>query len=134
MKHADAYLDDDDDTVVPDGGVVRVPLYLTDSMQGVPAGLRFHDGMGHPAGHKRGYVFGGNAEQRQRVAAAYDERTTRLQHAWRISAVAAERNEMQLEAWRKPGARPGLRQDASLDRAAAYSEYLSRIENRWRTP
>jgi hypothetical protein len=62
--------------------------------------------MGNPAGNKRGYVFGGDAEQRQRAAEACEERTKFLQNAWRNPAAAAERNETQLEAWRKPCARP----------------------------
>jgi hypothetical protein len=126
------YIDDDD--VVRDGEHVRVPLHLMDSLQRAVAteGLRLHDGMGNPAGQKSGYVFGGNAEQRQRAADAYDERTRRLQNAWRNPAAAAERNETQLEAWRKPGARPGLRQDATNDSAAAYAAYVERIGRAWR--
>src|SRR6266446_3413329 len=88
-------------------------------------GLCLHDGMGNPAGHKRGYVFGGNVEHDQRAVDAYDERTAayaayvqRLTSAWCSPAAAAERNEAQLEAWRKPGARPGLRQDATNDSTA----------------
>jgi hypothetical protein len=125
---------DDDDDVVQDGESIRVPVYLMDATQRAVAteGLRLHDGLGNPAGHKRGYVFGGNAEQRQRAADAYDERTTRLQEAWRSPAGAAERNEAQLEAWRRPGARPGLSQDAAADRAAAHAAYVQRIQNAWR--
>ena len=125
---------DEDDDVVADGESVRVPVVLMDAVQRAVAtdGLRLHDGTGNPAGHKRGYVFGGNAEQRQRVAEAYDERTARIQNAWREPPARAERNERQLETWRQPGARPGLRQDAATDRAAAYAAYVQRIQNAWR--
>jgi hypothetical protein len=125
---------DDDDGEVRDGESLKVPFYMMDSVQRAVAtdGLRLHDGMGNPAGHKRGYVFGGNAEQRQREAEAYDEWTKRLQNAWRTPGAAAERNEAQLEAWRRPGARPGLRQDAAPDRAAARAEYVQRTQNAWR--
>jgi hypothetical protein len=125
---------DDDDIVIPDGGSVRVSTFLMDGVQRAAAtdGLWLHDGTGNPAGQRRGYVFGGNVEHRQRAADAYDERTTRLQNEWRSPAAAAERNETQLEAWRKPRARPGLRQDAATDRAAAYAAYVQRIENGWR--
>src|SRR6266550_9025180 len=53
---------DDDDDVVQDGESIRVPVYLMDATQRAVAteGLRLHDGLGNPAGHKRGYVFGGN--------------------------------------------------------------------------
>jgi hypothetical protein len=131
MRQRDAYVDDD---VVRDGESLKVPLYMMDSVQRAVAtdGLRLHDGMGNPAGHKRGYVFGGNAEQRQRAADAYDEWTRRLQNAWRTPGAAAERNEAQLKAWRRPGARPGLRQDAAHDRAAARAEYVQRTQNAWR--
>src|SRR5262245_39935380 len=131
------YVDDDRmprDRVLRDGERVRVPLHLMDGVQRAVAtdGLRFHDGMGNPAGHKSGYVFGGNPEQRQRVAEAYTEGNTRLQNAWRNPAEAAERNETQLETWRKPGARPGLRQDTTTDRTAAYAAYVQRIQNAWK--
>jgi hypothetical protein len=140
MRKRDAMRDeviriiDDDDVEIPDGGRVRVPLYLMDAAQRAVAtdGLRLHDGMGNPAGHKRGYVFGGNVEHGQRAAAAYDERTKLLQNAWRNPAAAAERNEAELEAWRKPGAQPGLRQDATNDSAAAYAAYVERIGRAWR--
>ena len=90
------------------------------------------DRISNPAGQRRAYVFGGNAEQRQRAADAYDERTASLQNAWGSPAALAERNEAQLEAWRGPGARPGLRQDAATDRAAARAAYVERIQNAWR--
>ena len=94
---------EEDDDTVRDGKSVRVPVVLMDAVQRAVAtdGLRLHDGTGNPAGHKRGYVFGGNAEQRQRVAEAYDERTARIQNAWREPPARAERNETQLEAWRE---------------------------------
>jgi hypothetical protein len=125
---------DADDEIVHDGESVRVPVLLMDDVQRAVAtkGLRLHDGAGNPAGQQRGYVFGGNAEQRQRAADAYDERTRRLQNAWRSPAAAAERNEAQLEAWRRPGARPGLRQDGAMDRATAHAAYVQRIQNAWR--
>jgi hypothetical protein len=109
-------------------------MFLMDEVQRTIAtdGLRLHDGAGNPAGHKRGYVFGGDAEQRQRAAEAYEERTKFLQNAWRNPAAAAERNETQLEAWRKPSARRGLRQHATNDSAAAYAEYVERIGRAWR--
>jgi hypothetical protein len=47
-------------------------------------------------------------------------------------AAAAERNETQLEAWRKPGARPELHQDAIKDSAGAYAAYVERIGRAWR--
>jgi hypothetical protein len=134
----DAY---DDDDIVEDGGSVRVRIDLMDAVQRAVAteGLRLHDGLGNPAGHKRGYVFGGNAEHRQRGVDAYDARAAayaayvqRLTSAWRSPAAAAERNEAQLEAWREPRARPGLRQDAATDRAAAHAAYVERIQNAWR--
>jgi hypothetical protein len=131
MRHHQDY---DDNDVVRDGESVRVSLHMMDGLQRAVAtyGLRLHDGMGNPAGQKQGYVFGGNAEQRQRVAKAYDEWTKRLHNAWRTPGAAAERNEMQLEAWRRPGARPGLRQDAATDRATARAAYVQRIQNAWR--
>jgi hypothetical protein len=125
---------DDDDVEIPDGRSVRVPMMIMDAAKCAVAtdGLRLHDGTGNPAGQRRGYVFGGDAEQRQRAAEAYEERTKFLQTAWRNPAAGAGRNETQLEAWRKPGARPGLRQDATNDRSAAYDAYVERIGRAWR--
>src|SRR5436190_24396305 len=63
---------DDDDETARDGESVRVPIFLMDEVQRTVAmdGLRLHEGMGNPAGHKSGYVFSGNVRQRD---AAYDE-------------------------------------------------------------
>jgi hypothetical protein len=69
------------------------------------------------------------AARREKSYAAYK---ARLEVAWRNPAAAAERNEMQLEAWRKPGARPGLHQDAIKDSSAAYAAYVERIGRAWR--
>jgi hypothetical protein len=75
MRRSD---DDDDDDMVRDGERVRVPLHLMDAAQRAVAtdGLRLHDGMGNPAGHKRGYVFGGNVEYGQRALDAYERSWT----------------------------------------------------------
>jgi hypothetical protein len=54
----------------------------------------------------------------------------RIEGVARRQRQEAERNEAQLEAWRRPGARPGPRQDAATDRAAAYAEYVQRIQKR----
>jgi hypothetical protein len=78
----------------------------------------------------------GEEAQRERER-AWRQYKDRLSGAWRgradpREAGAAERNETQLEAWRKPGARPGLRQDATNDSAAAYAAYVERIGRAWR--
>jgi hypothetical protein len=77
-----AYGDERNETheMVRDGESVRVPVFLMDEVQRTVAtdGFRLHDGMGNPAGHKRGYVFAGNVEHRQRAVDAYDERSAAM--------------------------------------------------------
>jgi hypothetical protein len=60
-----SYIDDEDE-ICKDGESIHVPVHLMDATQRAVAteGLRLHDGMGNPAGHKPGYVFVGNSEQR----------------------------------------------------------------------
>jgi hypothetical protein len=72
------------------------------------------------------------AEAQRERDAAWAQYKGRLSGAWRNPAAAAERNETQLEAWRKPGARPGLHQDVIKDSAAAYAAYVERIGRAWR--
>jgi hypothetical protein len=128
------YYDIDEDDIVRDGETVKVRMHMMDALQRAIAvdRLRLHDGLGNPAGHKRGYVFSSNAEDRQRATDAYDERTAQLQNAWRSAAAKVESNQAQLEAWRSPGAKPGPRQKAEADRAGAHAEYVRRIQNAWR--
>jgi hypothetical protein len=77
------------------------------------------------------------AEAQRERDTAWQQYKDRLSNAWRGRAYpreagAAERNETQLEAWRKPGARPGVHQDATNDSAAAYAAYVERIGRAWR--
>jgi len=95
-----------------------------------------HDGAEPDAGtqllhrHLRGTEEDDNAAAaREKRYAAYK---ARLESAWRNPAAAAKRNETQLEAWRKPGAWPGLHQDATNDSAAAYAAYVERIGRAWK--
>jgi hypothetical protein len=106
-------------------------------------GLRLHDGMGNPAGHKPGYVFVGNSEQRQRDA--YDDARRAAQDA---------RNEYirtSTDAWRRtpptndafePDAAEELRRhhlrepddNSQARRERAYRDYVSQLSNAWRNP
>jgi hypothetical protein len=66
------------------------------------------------ARHLRGKPDDDAATHREKGYADYK---ARLEGAWRSPAAAAERNEAQLEAWRRPGASPGLRPNQAARRA-----------------
>jgi hypothetical protein len=135
-KHRDGrYHFDEPDEEIPDGKGVRVPLLLCDTVRlndrplDKLCDLSAADLDRHRPGF-RGKPDDDAAARREKSYATYK---ARLEGAWRSPSAAAERNEAQLEAWRRPGASPGLRQDAATDRAAAYAGYVQRIQNAWRT-
>ena len=108
----------EDEDIVPDGGRVRVALPFMDHLPPEVRrafGLcdaRVHDGMGHPAGHKPGYIFGGD---RSSYSNAREHYIRELQDAWRPKP--ADANERSVT-------------DAIGD---AYTEYRQRMANAWRT-
>ena len=112
----------EDEDIVPDGGRVRVALPFMDHL---PPEVRralglcdasVHDGMGHPAGHKPGYIFGGD---RSSYSNAREHYIRELQDAWRSKRIeASSTNERSTSG------------DAKVD---AYTEYRQRISNAWRT-
>jgi hypothetical protein len=118
----------DEDGVLKDGATYTVPLWCLDATRRQIT--EAFDADNHRPHYARATT---DAAAEQRRAAAYAAYVQRLTSAWRSPAASAERNEAQLEAWRRPGARPGLRsQDAATDRAAAYAAYVQRIQNAWR--
>jgi hypothetical protein len=140
MRKRDLYIDDDE--VARAGETVRVPLLLCDTVRfenSRPLNKLSDLDAADLSRHQPGYRLSdgevrranpGGAARREKGYATYK---ARLEGAWRSPAAAAERNEALLEAWRRPGASPGLRQDAATDRAAAYAGYVQRIQNAWRT-
>jgi hypothetical protein len=114
--------------VVRDGESVRVPVFFKDGAKRAVDSLELHDGMGNPFGQRRGYVFGGDTEQRKRATLAYNERTMWLQNAWRSPAAGAERNEAQLESWRSPGARPGVATEVRSSTRFGGAECTRRVQ------
>jgi hypothetical protein len=84
----------DDDYVVQDGESVVTPSMFMDhdldNVQRVYDGSRLHDGLGHPTGHKPGFVCAGLVRDVDRIrtlqdaaAQAYAERRAWLATAWR---------------------------------------------------
>jgi hypothetical protein len=69
MKKRDAYVDDDDDEIVPDGGSVRVPMRMMDSARRL-------------ADHRPGFRVG-DATDRKAVRDARTEMIRRAENAWR---------------------------------------------------
>ena len=113
----------EDDDVVPDGGFVRVPMPFMDHL---PPEVRrafglcdasVHDGMGHPAGHKPGYAFGGD---RSCYLDAREHYIRELQDAWRSKPPDAS----------STGNDRRTTGDATVD---AHTEYQRRLTNAWRT-
>src|SRR5262245_16133302 len=102
----------EDENIVPDGGRIRVPMPFMDHL---PPEVRrafglcdasVHDGMGHPAGHKPGYVFGAD---RSCYLDAREQYIRELRDAWRPKAAAASSN--------------NERSPSGDARADAYTEY-----------
>ena len=84
-------LDDDDDPVLKPGQTLRVPVRFVDSatraqwdaLHSRPimfGAQKLHDGMGNPAGYKRGFAFGGD---RSASEAAREARIAEMRDAWR---------------------------------------------------
>src|SRR5262245_41039806 len=128
----------EDDDIVPDGGFARVPMPFMDALSeatrrafaGLPA---VYDGLGNPAGHSTGFVFGPD-ELRRDAAGAYAELKQRLSDAWRSPSAhrGFEHDNGQDNNDRgDDGARVDGR--ATQDAAAAYADYCTRIANAWRT-
>jgi hypothetical protein len=143
MRSFDRYIDDDDDddVIIPDGGRVKVRLDMMDGVQRAVAtdGLCLHDGMGTPAGHKRGYVFGGNAEQRQRDAyddarrAAHNARSEyvrRLCDAWKTPHKDASKPDAAEQLLKRHlGSEPD--DNAQARRDGAYRDYVNQLSTAW---
>lgn len=81
---------DDDDPVLKPGQTLRVPLRFVDSatraqwnaLHSTPIMCdvqQLHDGMGNPAGFKRGFAFGGD---RSASEAAREARIAEMRDAW----------------------------------------------------
>jgi hypothetical protein len=121
---------DDDDEIVKDKGVVRVPLYMRDaaSFDGRlnrpgPRTLDMLDGASVPVGHlgwnQRAGEFGFNPSEES--ARAYEEMKQRQSNMWRSPARAAADTERAAE--------PPLCADARED---AYQRYKNWLVHAWR--
>jgi hypothetical protein len=108
----------EDTDIVPDGGRVSVPCLFMDALSEQTrralgrSALGLHDGMGHPAGHKPGFVFG---TDRSCYLNAREQHIRELQDAWRPKPTDAAGSSVT---------------DAEVD---AYTEYKQHITNAWRT-
>jgi hypothetical protein len=134
------FVDEDDedtmDAVVPPGGVVRVPMYLLDSVQRQIASQTFD-------GHRPGYAQLTDAQIATRRAAR-DAMIRRAENAWRTPRDAAE-PDAAVELLRRPVPPPhydpsgAMRGHLEPDAAAAAREKAWRarcvaLENAWRSP
>ena len=119
-------LDDDDDLMLKPGQTLRVPLRFMDSVtrdqwntlhsRPIMCDVQqLHDGMGNPAGSKRGFAFGGD---RWASEAAREQRIREMQNAWGKERNSPSDNGEQLFA-----------QDAAAD---AYEQRRRWLQNAWR--
>jgi len=123
-------VDNDDDDMVPDGGVVRVLMYLTDNA--------VFDARLHQAGFR---YMGDDATVRdaQKAArASRDQWVRRLQDAWRTPARDAAEPDASERLLRRhlgnerPDEKPD--DDAQARRDRQWAEYCDRVSNAWRSP
>lgn len=100
----------EDKRIVRDGERVRVPLMLMDELQRSVQGSRFHDGMGHEAGHKPGFVFV-TAHDQTEACAAHETYVKLLGDAWK-----------------------GAETVEATTTKDAYADYVARLSDAWRSP
>ena len=136
--------DPDDDDILQDGEVLRVPLYLMDgqpnpdlsplqrdvgehAVRNAARRARVTDGAGNAglALHRPGYRIVDGIQRDMSVYAAYD-----------AEAEAAYKNvgAGKREALDQCVDRQGDAASVTDDRSAAYQEYEDRIQNAWRNP
>jgi len=120
-------LDDDDDTMIPDGGRVRVPLYLCDdATQRAIAGQTFD-----AAAHQPGYRMASDAARRK-VQDARAQWIRKMCDAWRTPHKDASEPDA-AEALLRRHLRGEPDDDTQSRRDRGYQEYCDRISNAWRT-
>jgi hypothetical protein len=132
MVMRNKYLDDDDDRVVADGEVVRVPLHLMDARQ-VAVYRHFH-----PDNHRPHFVTSNDAaalDARREAKAAYDEMCKRATEAWRAPqhADAPQPGSFSPPEATRRHLRDGPDDDVEKIRKRTRSEYLGQLQNAWRT-
>jgi hypothetical protein len=135
------YLEDDeyDEYVVPDGGVVRVPLMLMDSRQRAVASHyadSYVDRQLLDNYHSPGYRAATDAATRNARAAAIDARdeyVARLTDAWRTKPMR-DCAEPDIGSPPDPAAPEALgTPEAQRRRDAVYAKYRDALQNAWRT-
>jgi hypothetical protein len=121
-----------DDDVVPEGGTLRVPIPFMDALS-APMQRAFadaalpavRDGLGNPAGHRTGFVFGPR-ELTADAATAYSGFKARLADAWRSPSARTRSAPRHGEDDRNDD------RESVTDAAAAYADYCTRVANAWR--
>jgi hypothetical protein len=125
--------DEDDDRVVADGEVVRVPLHLMDARQ-VAVYRHFH-----PDNHRPHFVTSNDAaalDARREAKAAYDEMCKRATEAWRTPVRDAAEPDASTELPKRHlGSEPDEDDAARAEkiRERTRAEYLDQLQNAWRT-
>ena len=108
-----------DDYVLRDGETMRVALRFMDAKGGM-----IHDGNGHPAGQRPGFLINDDERAAQAVADSYKEYDAALGERWR-------QGPDQRSA--RPSSAPRTFDSAEAARADAYRTYDEAISNRWRS-
>jgi hypothetical protein len=124
------YLDDDDDDILRDGEVLRVPLRMMDGWQHDMSkhfdqlrrdGASLHDGLGGEVGHRPGFAMTNDAAIRDARAQARTKYIKEVRDAWQPPPTSAL---------------PDHQQDRSPmndAREEAYQAYKTAISGAWRS-
>ena len=129
-----------EDDVVPDGGTVRVPIPFMDALSlatrralDAVSPPVLHDGLGNPACHRAGFVFGPD-ELRRDAVAAYADLKRQLADAWRSPLPRSRSAPRPDEDDRNDDRNDDRSGRGTHDAAAAYAAYVARISNAWKQP
>jgi hypothetical protein len=121
--------DEDDDRVVADGEVVRVPLHLMDARQ-VAVYRHFH-----PDNHRPHFVTSNDAaalDARREAKAAYDEMCKRATEAWR-APLRTDAGQPDLGSRLQEVRARNEPDDVEKLRERTRAQYLDTLQNAWRT-
>jgi hypothetical protein len=120
--------DEDDDRVVADGEVVRVPLHLMDARQ-VAVYRHFH-----PDNHRPHFVTSNDAaalDARREAKAAYDEMCKRATEAWR-APLRTDAGQPDLGSRLQEVRARNEPDDVEKLRERTRAQYLDTLQNAWR--
>jgi hypothetical protein len=126
--------------IIPDGATLRVPMTFMDRAalaalhKAYPeGGAPLHDGLGHPAGFKPGYAYGGNVPfaHHQRASDARQAYVDGLRDAWKQPPAKVTPALPSNSKFPAPG--PSKSSDGD-DGHRAWQTYVNNLSNAWKHP